>query len=191
MSSVTKVACGCCGRDTVKTEALRSRPDVELCRDCVEWLAGKLGVTSTPTLPVVELAGVAFYERAGFGVRVYKEDDDDPGEGFAFVDYDGQSVFDLDVVPIDPASNGAGCYLIVDDPDAWHARISAAGFPVTDIGDTPWDLVSVARPLWQSDPDRSQHRLAAARGAPVSALGFGRWLPGKASRDARSGPDPG
>ena len=43
------------------------------------------------------------------------------------MEYDGQSVFDLDVVDIDPERNGAGCYLIVDDPEAWHARTDRGG----------------------------------------------------------------
>jgi uncharacterized glyoxalase superfamily protein PhnB len=121
--------------------ALGSRNDVRLCRDCVEWLAGKLGVVSTPTLPVAHLAkAIVFYERAGFGVRVYKENDDDPGAGFGFVDYDGQSVFDLHVMPVDRGTNGAGCYLVVDDPDAWHERMTKAGLPVTPIGDMPWGM---------------------------------------------------
>ena len=150
------MACACCGRDTVRTVALQSRADVELCRDCVEWLAGKVGVVSTPTLPVSELEpAVAFYERAGFGVRVYQENDNDPGEGFAFVDYDGQSVFDLDVVPTDPATNGAGCYLIVHDPDAWHTRMAAAGLPVTPIGDMPWGM----REFALRDPSGNQVRI--------------------------------
>src|SRR6267378_5919505 len=120
------MTCSCCGRDR-ETATLTSRDDIALCRECVELLAGRLGVVSTPTLPVVNLAdAVEFYERAGFGVRVYREDGDDPGDGFAFVDYDGQSVFDLDVIDIDPARNGAGCYLIVGDADAWHARVGAA-----------------------------------------------------------------
>lgn len=38
------------------TVALPSRDDVALCRDCVEWLASQIGVTSTPTLPVVDMA---------------------------------------------------------------------------------------------------------------------------------------
>ncbi len=140
------------------TAALRSRNDVQLCRDCVEWLAGRLGVVSTPTLPVVDLAeAVDFYERAGFGVRVYP---DDLGDGFAFADYDGQSVFNLDVIDIDPARNGAGCYLIVDDPDGWHPRLFASGLPVTAIGDMPWGM----REFTLTDPFGNKVRIGRGTG---------------------------
>jgi uncharacterized glyoxalase superfamily protein PhnB len=142
----------------VTTAALRSRNDVQLCRDCVEWLAGRLGVVSTPTLPVVDLAeAVDFYKRAGFGVRIYP---DDLGDGFAFADYDGQSVFNLDVIDIDPARNGAGCYLIVDDPDGWHARLFASGLPVTAIGDMPWGM----REFTLTDPFGNRIRIGRGTG---------------------------
>ena len=153
--------CACCGREAVPTVALRSRDDVRLCRDCVDWLAGQLGVISTPTLPVVNLTdAVAFYRQAGFGVRVYQENDDDPGDGFAFVDYDGQSVFDLDVVDIDPSRNGAGCYLIVDDADGWHTRLAASGLPVTAITDMPWGM----REFTLTDPCGNTVRIGRAIG---------------------------
>jgi catechol 2,3-dioxygenase-like lactoylglutathione lyase family enzyme len=141
--------------------ALVERDDVRLCRDCVEWLAGKLGVVSTPTLPVLDLAeAIDFYERAGFGVRVYKEDEDDPGDGFAFVDYAGQSVFDLDVVDIDPAKNGAGCYLTVQDPDSWHARMAADRLPVTALQDEPWGM----REFTLTDPSGNNVRIGHSIG---------------------------
>ena len=113
---------------------------MRLCRDCLDWLAGKVGVSSTPTLPVVDLPeAVAFYESAGFGVRIYRDESGNPGD-FAFVDFDGQSVFDLDVVAIDPARNGAECYVIVGDADGWHARMVECGLPVTAIADQPWGM---------------------------------------------------
>ena len=119
-------------------------------------MLGQVGIDSTPTLPVVELSdAVAFYERAGFGVRVYEEDEAEPGAGFAFVDFEGQSVFDLDVTEIDPARNGAGCYLIVDDADAWHARMTADGLPVSPIGDRPWGM----REFTLTDPFGNQVRI--------------------------------
>ena len=134
------MSCACCGQDK-PTVALRSRDDVALCRDCVGWLAGQLGVTSTPTLPVVDMReAIAFYERAGFGVRVYTDGTDAEG-GFAFVDYDGESVFDLDAVAdLEPAANRAGCYLVVSDADAWHTRMAEAGLPITAIADQPWGM---------------------------------------------------
>jgi len=133
------MSCSCCGEDKT-TVALRSRNGIELCRDCLGWLIGQIGVTSTPTLPVVDMAeAVAFYERAGFGVRMYGDDSSDGVEGFAFVDYDGQSVFDLDSAPdMDPNRNRAGCYLVAPEADAWHARLHEAGMPVTAIADQPW-----------------------------------------------------
>jgi catechol 2,3-dioxygenase-like lactoylglutathione lyase family enzyme len=130
------VTCSCCGEER-GTVGLLCHDEVQVCRICAEWLAGRLGVTSTPTLPVAALAeSIAFYERAGFGVRVYENETGAPGD-FAFVDYDEQSVFDLDVTDIDPARNRAGCYLIVQDVDSWHGRMTAADLPVTPLADQP------------------------------------------------------
>jgi uncharacterized glyoxalase superfamily protein PhnB len=150
------MTCACCGEDK-PTVALRSRDDVELCRDCLEWLLGKIGVNSTPTLPVADLVeATSFYEQAGFGVRVYVNDSNEPGEGFAFVDYDGQSVFDLDVAAdFDPAANRAGCYLITADADAWHDRMMTAGLPVTSIADQPWGM----REFTLTDPSGNHVRI--------------------------------
>jgi len=85
----------------------------------------------TPTLPVVDMdQSVAFYEAAGFAVRVYE------GGGFAFVGHDEVSVFDLGHEPdMDPATNKAGCYVIVPVPDEWHALFSHLGYPVTELRD--------------------------------------------------------
>ena len=150
------MTCSCCGQDKA-TAALRSRDDIELCRDCVDWLAGRLGVTSTPTLPVRDMAeAVAFYERAGFGVRVYTDDNGDTGDGFAFADFDGQSVFDLDAAPeLDPSANRAGCYLISNDADSWHTRMSASGLPVTPIADQSWGM----REFTLTDPSGNRIRI--------------------------------
>lgn len=112
---------------------------------------------STPTLPVADIAeATAFYERAGFGVRLYVDETGEPGEGFAFVDYDGQSVFDLDAAPdLQPDANRAGCYLITGDTDAWHARMAAAGLPVTPIADQPWGM----REFTLTDPSGNSVRI--------------------------------
>lgn len=151
--------CSCCGAERALV-ALRFRDDVQVCQECVEWLAGQLGVQSTPTLPVTELAEAkAFYERAGFSVRFYIDPDGRPG-GFAFVDFDGQSVFDLGVEDIDPARNRAGCYLVVRDVDDWHTRMAAAGLPVTPVADQPWGMREYAL----TDPSGNRLRI----GQPLS-----------------------
>lgn len=116
--------------------ALRCHDEVKVCRAYIGWLASQAGVVDvTPTLPVAEMAAaVTFYESAGFDVERYDD-------GFAFVRFADQSVFDLDlVVGTDPATNGAGCYLITRDVDAWHQRFAVAGLPVTPIEDTPWGM---------------------------------------------------
>lgn len=155
------MSCSCCGEDK-RTVALRSRDDVELCRECIDWLAGQAGVTSTPTLPVRDMAAAAaFYERAGFGVRLYSDGEDDGGDGFAFVDFDGQSVFDLDAITdMDPALNRAGCYLVVADADGWHARMVEAGLPVTEIADQPWGM----REFTLTDPSGNRVRIGRGSG---------------------------
>jgi hypothetical protein len=145
---------------------LRSRPDVRLCRGCVDRLAGKLGVLSTPTLPVVELEEAkAFYERAGFNVRTYIDPEGQPG-GYAFVDFDGQSVFDLGVEDIDPDRNRAGCYLVVHDVDGWHARMDDARLPVTAVADQPWGMPRVHVDRFVRQP--RSHRPAARMTAVVT-----------------------
>ena len=153
------MACSCCGEDKT-TVAFGSREDVELCRDCLEWLLGRVGVTSTSTLPVRDMAdAVAFYERAGFGVRVYTDENGDGGDGFAFVDFDGQSVFDLDAAAdLDPSANRAGCYLIANDADAWHAHMTATGLPVTPMADETWGM----RELALTDPSGNRVRIGRA-----------------------------
>lgn len=68
-------------------------------------------------------------------VRLYE------GGGFAFASYADESVFDLDLIEhLDPATNAAGCYIIVPDVDAWHARLTALGVNVTALEDTPWGM---------------------------------------------------
>ncbi len=153
--------CSCCGQDREHVVALPSHEDVRLCQECVGWLAGQVGVTSTPTLPVTNMdEAVAFYERAGFRVRIYRDEHGEPGAGFAFVEFDGQSVFDLDVVDIDPTRNRGGCYLNVADADAWHARMTSAGLPVDGIADQPWGM----REFTLTDPFGNNIRIGRSTG---------------------------
>ena len=116
--------------------ALLCHDEIKICRICVGWLMRRAGgVDVTPTLPISDMnLAVAFYETAGFQVRRYDD-------GFAFVSLDDQSVFDLDLIATtDPATNGAGCYIVTDDVDAWHGRLVAAGLSVTPIDDMPWNM---------------------------------------------------
>ena len=77
----------------------------------------------------------AFYRRAGFDVHPYE------GGGFAFVERDDESVFDLDLIEgLDPDQNHAGCYLVDRDVDDWHSELSSSGLPVTTIEDQPWGM---------------------------------------------------
>jgi catechol 2,3-dioxygenase-like lactoylglutathione lyase family enzyme len=130
--------CFCCGedRDPTMVASLQCHDDIKICRICVGWLMTQAGgVDVTPTLPVADMdAAARFYETAGFGVRRYDD-------GFAFGHLGDQSVFDLDVIAdLDPAANYAGCYIIAADVDAWHARLVAAGLPVTPVEDQPWGM---------------------------------------------------
>jgi uncharacterized glyoxalase superfamily protein PhnB len=104
-------------------------------------LADQVSVSSTPILPVADMVeAVAFYDRAGFDVRRYVDERGEPG-GYAFVTHDDQSVFDLgEETAMDPTRNHSACYLITQDADDWHARMRAAGLPVTDVSDQPWGM---------------------------------------------------
>jgi hypothetical protein len=116
--------------------ALQCHDDVKVCRICIGWLLPRAGgIDVTPTLPVADMTtAVLFYESAGFEVQRYDD-------GFAFVHLHDQSAFDLNLVPgTDPARNGAGCYIILDDVDGWHEQLVAAGLPVTAVEDMPWGM---------------------------------------------------
>jgi uncharacterized glyoxalase superfamily protein PhnB len=130
--------CSCCGedRDPAMVAPLLCHDEVRICRICAGWLMRRTGgVDVTPTLPVADMdVASRFYEAAGFEVRRYDD-------GFAFVSLDDQSVFDLDRIEATaPATNGAGCYITTEDVDPWHARLCAAGLPVTSVEDMPWNM---------------------------------------------------
>jgi catechol 2,3-dioxygenase-like lactoylglutathione lyase family enzyme len=130
--------CSCCGedRDPAVVAALLCHDDIRICRMCAGWLVQRTGgVDVTPCLPVADMdAATTFYETAGFRVERYDD-------GFAFVSLGDQSVFDLDLIEsTSPTTNGAGCYIITSDVDAWHTRLTAAALPVTPIEDMPWGM---------------------------------------------------
>ena len=131
--------------------ALQCHDEVTLCRECIGWLNGRAGrIEVTPTLPVADMdAAVKFCETAGFSVNRYDD-------GFAFVQLNGQSVFDLDLIPgLNPADNHAGCYIILDEVDGWHARLLAAGLDVTPLVNMPWGM----REFRLTDPSGSNIRI--------------------------------
>lgn len=151
---MTTVACSCCGeeRDTNEVAALLCHQEIKLCRICIGWLGAEAGrPDSTPILPVADLdRATVFYESAGFDVRQHE------GGGFAFVEYEDESVFDLDVCEqITPGTNGAGCYLIVRNVGGWHRQLSAARLDVTDLEDMPWGM----HEFTLTDPDGNRLRI--------------------------------
>lgn len=120
----------------------------------------------TPTLPVIDMdASVEFYEAAGFEVEVYE------GGGFAFVSYEDRSVFDLG---LESAASGAGAYLVVPDPDEWHARLEGRGIPVGELVDQDHGM----REFTLTDPSGNR---------PVRFGGRSRPGPRSRSRRRRSG----
>lgn len=146
--------CSCCGEERPEADltGLQCHPDTRLCRGCIGWLRATAGVPdATPILPTRDLDEAAsFYAAAGFDVRRYE------GGGFAFVERDEQSVFDLDHAPdLDTDANRAGCYLIVPDVDVWHEQLRVALLPVTDLEDQPWGM----REFALTDPSGNQIRI--------------------------------
>ncbi|MGQ0616090.1 MAG: bleomycin resistance protein [Acidimicrobiia bacterium] len=150
--------CSCCGEPREQLVALQSHDEIKVCPTCIGWLRTNAGIVdSTPILPVIDMAAsVAFYRGAGFDVREYEE-----GGGYAFVTYNGESVFDLDQaeVVLTPGTNGAGCYLIVPDVDVWHHRLQERGHPVTLLEDRPWGM----REFSLTDPNGNHIRIGHPR----------------------------
>ncbi|MCU1387068.1 MAG: bleomycin resistance protein [Ilumatobacteraceae bacterium] len=158
--TLQNVKCSCCGeeRDDSLVASLRADPTVHVCRDCIGGLNERAGgIDVTPTLPVADMAdAIRFCESAGFEVHAYDD-------GFAFVHFNGQSVFDLDLIAgMDPTTNHAGCYIITADADAWHTRLVAAGLPVTAIEDRPWGM----REFTLTGPAGSNIRIGSTASPP-------------------------
>ena len=110
--------------------------EIKVCRVCAGWLMARTGgVDVTPTLPVRDMnEATRFCEAVGFDVEPYDD-------GFTFVHFGDQSVFDLNRVDgLDPATNHAGCYIITDDVDGWHRRLAVAELQVSAIEDMPWGM---------------------------------------------------
>lgn len=145
--------CFCCGVDRDRVVPLQCHDEVKVCKVCIGWLRSQAGIVdTTPILPVADMtASVEFYETAGFDVRRYE------GGDYAFVTYDDESVFDLDVAEpsLETAANRAGCYLITEEADQWHQRLAGLGLPVTDLEDKPWGM----REFTLTDPNGNYIRV--------------------------------
>ena len=105
-----------------------------------------------PILPSRDLdRTAAFYGRLGFdvGVRI------DPPENPYMILYIGDLWLHFFAHEGDPARSDAMCYLHLDDPDAWAARLRALELPATgiprfeDVEDKPWGM----REFALVDPD--------------------------------------
>lgn len=145
--------CFCCGVDRDIVVPLQCHDEVKVCKVCIGWLRSKATIVdSTPILPVLDMpTSVEFYEKAGFEVRRYE------GGDYAFVTYDDESVFDLDVAEpaLDTGTNKAGCYLITGEADQWRQRLARLGVPVTTLEDKPWGM----REFTLTDPSGNYLRI--------------------------------
>ncbi len=143
--------CSCCGEDRPTLAGLQCHQDVKICSICVGWLKAHLGTMDVSSiLPVLDMVtSVAFYEAAGFDVRVYR-DELEAGE-FAFVHYEDESVFDLG---LESSAAGAGCFITVPSSDNWHERFIRLGYDVSLLRDEPWGL----REFTLTDPSGNRLR---------------------------------
>jgi hypothetical protein len=106
---------------------------------------------------VVDLTeAVAFYERAGFGVRSHTEDNGDAGEGSRSSTTTARACSTSMPrptwirTPTAPAPTWSS-----DDPKTWHARTANAGLEVTPLADQPWGM----RELSLTDPSGNHVRI--------------------------------
>lgn len=155
--------CSCCGVERDVVVGLQCHGEVKVCRDCLGWLCAKAGVVdSTPILPVADMAAtIDFYETAGFDVVRHE------GAGYAFVSYEGESVFDLDEAgpALVTSANKAGCYLVTAATDEWHRRLDDAGVPVSVLDDKPWGM----REFTLTDPSGNTIRIGRSADGQASS----------------------
>lgn len=104
-------------------------------------------------LPTANLArAAAFLAQLGLTVERWE------GGGFGFVRLGDAELWLLDERrDHDPATNAAALFLHVDDVDAWHARVTAAGIAATDVERKAWGM----REFQLRDPDGNLLRLGS------------------------------
>ena len=131
----TQSECSCCGGDYAEGDLVRltARPEVAICAGCVDSLAARRPglVRATPVLATDDLAAsAAFWRTAGFDVSVY-------GPDFATAHRDR---IELHLVVPPPGRDRGAAYLHARGVDRLHDEWTAAGLPVTEVRDEPWDM---------------------------------------------------
>ena len=119
--------CWCCGQ-SVAVEALialRCRPEVTLCDDCVGWLAAqRRGRTLRRAAPVLATTDVRraldHYRALGFAAEGWE------GGGYGFVQRDGVELHLGEHHGLDPTANPVAVYLFVTDAEQLYAEWSSA-----------------------------------------------------------------
>lgn len=128
--------CACCGHGFDESELVRlsRRSDVALCADCVDSLSTRRQglVRGVPVLATGDLAAsIRFWTAAGFAVSQF-------GADFA-----SATNHRVEVHLVGMAASGrdrGAAYLHVRGVDELHAAWSAAGLPVTELRDEPWEM---------------------------------------------------
>jgi hypothetical protein len=131
-----RAPCYCCGASFPEADLVRlgAHPEVTICPGCVDGLGTRRPglVRATPVLATDDLdASAAFWGAAGFAIAVY-------GDDFAAAHRDG---VEFHLVEQQPSGRNTGeAYLHVRGVDAIHDEWRAAGLPVTDVLDQPWEM---------------------------------------------------
>lgn len=143
--------CACCGHAFDESELVRlaRRPDVGLCPRCVDGLPSRRQglVRAVPVLRTGDLAAsIGFWTAAGFAVSQF-------GGDFASAHCDP---VELHLVEAGSSGRDRGeAYLHARGVDEVHALWTAAGLPVTELRDEPWEM----REFTIIDPGRNHVRV--------------------------------
>lgn len=129
-------ACWCCGQAFAEATLARltARPEVAICDGCAGGLASRRRIVlrAVPVLATDDVAAsAAFWRAAGFTVSLY-------GADFASAHRDGVELHLVEPVP-DERERGMA-YLHVRGVDRVHDEWEAAGVPVSDVRDEPWEM---------------------------------------------------
>jgi catechol 2,3-dioxygenase-like lactoylglutathione lyase family enzyme len=128
--------CACCAQSFAESELVRlgRRPDVALCADCIDSLSARRQglVRGVPVLATADLAAsIRFWTAAGFDVSQF-------GDDFASASHDRVEVHLVGTAA--PSRDRGEAYIHVRGVDELHAAWTAAGLPVTELRDEPWEM---------------------------------------------------